>query len=65
MLNHWRQYDDENSSTRYCICGSSIEWSGADDRLERWKKRHKACGAAYEAGRHEGKMEAERGVRVG
>lgn len=35
-----RQYDDYESSTRVCPCGSSITWSGFGDRLEEWMRDH-------------------------
>lgn len=43
--NQWRQSDYENSSTRYCPCGSSITWSGWGtgwNDIEDWVAVHKA-----------------------
>ena len=35
-----RQYDDSDSSTRFCDCGKSFTWSGVDPELDAWMKEH-------------------------
>lgn len=46
---HYRQFEADlfgqhnvlDSSSRFCICGSSIEWSGSDLALEKWLSEHR------------------------
>ncbi len=40
---HIKQHDDENTSTRYCICGDSFTWEGISDDLTPWMKIHTLC----------------------
>ena len=35
-----RQYDNTDSSTRFCDCGKSFTWSGVDPELDAWMKEH-------------------------
>ena len=35
-----RQYDDYETSTRVCLCGASVTWAGADNRLQAWMTIH-------------------------
>lgn len=36
----FRRFDDDDTSTLFCTCGSSFEWHDVDDRLAPWLEAH-------------------------
>jgi hypothetical protein len=38
-----RQYNATETSTRMCVCGASVTWSGFDDRVGDFMVHHASC----------------------